>query len=160
MHLAGYWATPGAGTYELLVTPLSMEEIIFREEFTFRGADLSIAEVEMRWNGSLFYEIEIDVDNNGDLPVYPTGGTIRIENEEDSLSYSTPSIMPGERETLEDEVYIYVTSGSHPIDITLTGYGGDSMAFYSGTVVIRDGYSVVVKANGGCFIGTVCAMPQ
>jgi hypothetical protein len=157
MHLAGYGMTPKPGTYELLVTPRWAEEIIFRREFTFQGADLFVAEVEMTWDWRLFYEVAIAVENNGDLPAYLAGGAVRIQDEEDSLAYSTTLIMPGEGETITDEVYVKIPSGTYPIDITLTDHGGDIVTSYSGTVEIRDDNRVMVTVRGGCFIGTAHA---
>jgi hypothetical protein len=157
MHLAGYGVTPRAGTYELLVTPRWAEEIIFRREFAFEGADPFVAEVEMTWDWSLFYTIAIAIQNSGDLPAYPAGGIVRIQNEEDSLTYSPTPIMPGEGETITDEVYIDVPSGTYPIDIVLTDHGGDMVTSYSGTVEIRDDNKVMVTVKGGCFIDTAHA---
>jgi hypothetical protein len=157
MHLAGYGVTPNPGTYELWVTPRWSEEIIFRREFAFGGADPFVAEVEMTWDWGLFYTIAIAVVNSGDLPTYPAGGTVRIQHVEDLLAYSTTPIMPGEGGTITGEVYIDIPSGNYPIDITLTDHGGDIVTSYSGTVEIRDNHRVMVTVMGGCFIDTAYA---
>ena len=159
IHLAGYLDTPKSGTYEFQVISWLSDELTFSKEFSFDGPNLSITNVKVSWEWSSLFDaynierIEITVKNDGDLPIYPKGGTVKIENEEDSLYYSTITVMPGESKTIgENLLLMHVPAGSHSIDVSITDFDNNTIASYSDTIDLGSGEGG--EDGGGCFIDT------
>ena len=154
IHLAGYLGTPKSGTYKFQVISSLSDELIFSKEFSFDGPNLSITNVKVSWEWSSLFDaydiesIEITVKNDGDLPIYPTGGTVEIEDEKYSLYYSTVTVMPGESKTIEQDPFMYVPAGSHSIDVSITDFDNNTIASYSDTIDLGSG------EGGECFIDT------
>ncbi|MBU0497551.1 MAG: hypothetical protein KKC68_00665 [Candidatus Thermoplasmatota archaeon] len=103
LHLDAYWKTPRGGVYTLRALDRN-NNLVFENQMTFTGPDLSIAEVEYFWwdseQGTDLVGVEVLVVNNGDLPAYPFRVVVDVASEIGSGVVIPRVVLPLEGERI------------------------------------------------------------
>jgi len=145
IDLAGYHETPKSGTYIFVVKTSWPEVTIFTKDFTFNRPDLSIIDIQPTWK---YYEnlryysmtnIDVTINNSGDLPIYPVQGRVELNGESDSLWFSSSVVMPNEQKTISASVYMSdIDSGTYTLILFLEDGDDANIGTYSKTVSLEE----------------------
>jgi hypothetical protein len=97
VYLTGYRKIPSPGTYELRAYDTS-KNIIFQNEMTFRGQNLTIIQVQDGWwqnaSGSQLVSLHLTVQNSGDLPSYPYHVTAQLGDATAQADLVPTAVLP------------------------------------------------------------------
>jgi hypothetical protein len=139
LAMAGYYETPDAGVYTLIVEESSGAQIA-TQIFTYLGGSASISDVSLTWywsTWSLDYTLDgisFKATNAGDLPVCMYKGELSIDGNQETL-YVTEAVLPGEQKTITETTSLSgISSGQHTLTVTLKDYDEKVVCTYSRTV--------------------------
>lgn len=138
------FSSPEPGTYTLVIGD-SAGNVVYRESFTYSGADLSVKswgppEFSREWGGYWLENVPVTVVNNGALPAYVTDLEITIDGEKgtgsgDWLRHSPEEmvVLPGETDTVHMTDFSLgpLAEGTHSVTYALKGYGNETLATHS-----------------------------
>ena len=109
-NIAEYRHTITSGQFTLRV--YNNDEIeIFSEEFSFKGAYISILSCEQKWfneiriNTYSLFGLRLLVENSGDVPIYPYEVTVKMDSDIISALALPCVIMPNEHKYVECFIY-------------------------------------------------------
>lgn len=124
LAMAGYYETPDAGAYTLIVEESSGAQIA-THTFTYLGGSASISDVSLTWYWltlSLDYTLEgisFKVKNAGDLPVCVYEADLSIDGNGET-AYISEAVLPGEEKTMTETTSLSgISSGQHTLTLTL-----------------------------------------
>ncbi len=100
-------------------------ETIYEEELTFDGPEIEITDLELETE-SLDQEweitgIELDVENEGDLPIFADRMDLTVGEESENISLYE-ELFSEETTVIYENVSIEVDEGTHPVGLELYSY--------------------------------------
>lgn len=115
---------PKPGTYTVIVKEALSNKIVYTTKPTFKGVKLNITDVEyerIEWKYSNL-AVTLKVKNEGDLPVRYSA-IVRVNGKDDEFDppLSALCILPGEKTSLIDTLYIPLEEGVHTAVVELYG---------------------------------------
>jgi len=139
-HLASYKETVLSGQYRLIAYDKN-DRKISEQSFSFKGADVSILSCDQKWwkrdawkGGYSLIGFTIDVQNHGDVPVYP----YLAEATFDSNSYSDlilpVAILPNESKDVDCFIYKEDTPKGNTLAISIKDVLGNTLVTHSFSV--------------------------
>ncbi len=133
---------PSQGDYTLVVDDSSTEDPIYEEVLTFEGPDIQITDADLgteydddsdTWS---ITDLELKVDNHGDLSIFAVEADLIIGDEAESVGFNE-ELLPGETAEIKENISIDIETGTHPIDIELYSFD-DEIASYGAEVTIGE----------------------
>ncbi len=140
LRMADYGKTPKAGTYMLIIKRAYTGDIVYQEELTFNGADVSVENVEFQTKSYEYLdkgaitEISLIISNDGDLPAIINKIAIIIDGDMYEIPFYE-GVLPKENKEIIRSAYISLRKGTYLVTIKL--YSREvELASYDTRVVI------------------------
>lgn len=93
-----YLSTAEPGTYTIVIQQGG--ETATEREVTFEGAEPEVTSVEANWSGNRLQNVEVTIENTGDLPAGTTNATLSVRDSETQDFTFYRWISPGGSETV------------------------------------------------------------
>ncbi|MEF8831956.1 MAG: hypothetical protein V5A66_00380 [Candidatus Thermoplasmatota archaeon] len=104
-------SNPIPGNYSFVVNDPSSDDPIYEKELTFDGPDIEIIDTELETEQDdesderKIIGIKVEVENDGDLPVFADEMNLTVENETENIRFDEEQeLIPGETIELDENI--------------------------------------------------------
>lgn len=144
LHLAEYRHSVTPGNYKLRAYNNDNREI-YSKTITFGGSDITILSCDQKWwkrdvwiGGYSLIGLRMTVQNNGDVPVYPSNVTVTMDSEENSSLALPVTILPGITKYVDCFIYRATEPEDSTFTINLEDKDENTLATSSFSVEVED----------------------